>query len=281
MAALAQVGEATWWEALTRRGKSSCRAGSFGLQTKVNRCLTEGRRAFLQRLNGIESGDECERLAPQLSALADGEASGEDLAALRPHLRTCLICRARLREYRAVPTRVAALAPTAALATDGGGTLRGLVETLLGAAQHKAAALGERAHAAVELASGQKVAAVAASAAALAGGGATVDRLAERDASAGPPAAEVRKETREPAAGAPAPVVPPKAVQAPAAVRSDQPAQPAQVAPQPPSRPAPTPAAEFAPGAAPAPAPAPAPPPAPAAGGGTGAGSGPAGEFAP
>ena len=43
--------------------------------TKVNRCLAEGRRAFLERLAGIESGTECERLAPRLSALADGEAS--------------------------------------------------------------------------------------------------------------------------------------------------------------------------------------------------------------
>src|SRR3954468_21797173 len=67
--------------------------------TKVNRSLTEGRKAFFQGLAGIESGAECERLAPQLSALADGEASAEDLRALRPHLRTCLACRARLREF--------------------------------------------------------------------------------------------------------------------------------------------------------------------------------------
>ena len=44
-------------------------------------------------------------------------------------------------------------------------------DSALGAVQHKTAALGERAHAAVELAAGQKIAAVAASAAALAGGG--------------------------------------------------------------------------------------------------------------
>ncbi len=55
--------------------------------TKVNRCLTEGRRAFLSRVEGIEAGDECSRLAPQLSALADGEATAEDMKALRPHLR--------------------------------------------------------------------------------------------------------------------------------------------------------------------------------------------------
>jgi hypothetical protein len=39
--------------------------------------------------------------------------------------------------------------------------------------------VGERAHAAVELATGQKLAAVAASAAALAGGGTAVDQLSD------------------------------------------------------------------------------------------------------
>ncbi|MEA2442513.1 MAG: hypothetical protein QOH76_3937, partial [Thermoleophilaceae bacterium] len=69
---------------------------------KVNRCLTEGRRSFLRRVEGIEAGAECERLAPLLSALADGEATAKDMAALRPHLRTCLSCRAALRDAREV-----------------------------------------------------------------------------------------------------------------------------------------------------------------------------------
>src|SRR5947209_16861109 len=42
--------------------------------TKVNRCITEGRRAFLARFAGIESGEECERWAPVVSAMVDGEA---------------------------------------------------------------------------------------------------------------------------------------------------------------------------------------------------------------
>ena len=82
----------------------------------MDRCLKEGRSAFVARLAGIESGDECTRIAPVLSALADGEATAEDIAQARPHLRSCLPCRARLREYRAVPSRVAALVPPAALA---------------------------------------------------------------------------------------------------------------------------------------------------------------------
>ena len=132
--------------------------------TKVDRCLKEGRSAFLARLAGIESGDECERIAPVLSALADGEATAEDIALARPHLRSCLPCRARLREYRAVPSRVAALVPPAALAASApgdAGPVRALAESLLGALQDRAAVLGDRAHQAAELATGQKVAAVA------------------------------------------------------------------------------------------------------------------------
>jgi anti-sigma factor RsiW len=139
----------------------------------VNRCLSEGRAAFLSHVAGIERGGECDRLAPLLSALADGEAGADDLRALRPHLRTCLACRARLREYRATPSRVAALAPpaaaVAAASEPGPGALRSALESILGATQHKAAAIGERAHSIAEVVSAQKVAAVAASAAVVAG----------------------------------------------------------------------------------------------------------------
>src|SRR5207249_1642173 len=79
--------------------------------TKVNRCLSEGRRSFVERVVSIETGAECERFAPLLSALADGEARADDLARLRPHLRGCSACRARLRDYREAPACVAAVAP--------------------------------------------------------------------------------------------------------------------------------------------------------------------------
>ena len=145
----------------------------------MNRCLTEGRKAFLKRVAGVEAGGECERLAPVLSALADGEASAQQLATLRPHLRSCLTCRSRLREFRCAGAGGGALPPIALAA--GPGRLRALCESLLGAAQHKAAALGERAHTAAELATGQKVAAVAATAAAMAGGGTGVKEIAATD----------------------------------------------------------------------------------------------------
>jgi RNA polymerase sigma factor (sigma-70 family) len=278
--------------------------------TKVNRLLAEGRQAFLRRVAAIQGGGECERLAPLLSALADGEASAEQLALLRPHMRTCLACRAALREFRALPARVAALVPPAGLSADG--RVRGFVEgalanlqqkvdAALGAVQHKSAALGERAHAAVELATGQKVAAVAASAAAIAGGGTAVDHFANHGVA--PPeqqqqqqqrveATPVKEETAietspappEPLpAPAPTPAEPDPAAQQPATIQA--PPQPAPAPPPPPPDPAdeftptnPAVAATPAPVAEAAPA-APAAPTAPA--GGSGGGGDAAREFAP
>lgn len=250
--------------------------------TKVNRLLTEGRQAFLRRVAGIERGSECSRYEPLLSALADGEATPEDLAVLRPHMRTCLSCRARLREFRAAPGRVAALAPPAAMlaADGGGGPLRGMVESVVGAAQQKSAALGDKVSAAAELATGQKVAAVAAaSAAALAGGGATVDHLANHQ---GPPRPEQQAEMRpEPPKEEVAVEIAPAPVPEPVAPVAPEPAPAPAPEPAPPPPP-PDPANEFAPtGAAPATSPvavAPAPGGGPSSGGGGGGGSG---EFAP
>jgi RNA polymerase sigma factor (sigma-70 family) len=293
--------------------------------TKVNRLLTEGRRAFLHRVAAIQAGGECDRLAPLLSALADGEASAEQLALLRPHMRTCLACRAALREFRALPAKVAALVPPAGLpAANGDGRLRGFVESTLanvqerlqaafggaqqkadsalGALQHKSAALSERAHAAVELAAGQKLAAVAASAAALAGGGTAVDQFANHGV---PPPAQreqqrvdatpVKEEAAIEAAPAPIDPAPPPAPSPaepdPAAQQPAAPQPQTEPAPAPPPPPPPDPSTEFAP-SAPAAAPAPAPaapaataaPVAPASGGPAPSGGGggdAAREFAP
>lgn len=80
-------------------------------QTKVNRCLAEGRERFRQLLTRSEDGSRCAELAPLLSAYCDGEASAEDEATVREHLRACTACRATMRAYRATPAAVAALAP--------------------------------------------------------------------------------------------------------------------------------------------------------------------------
>lgn len=146
---------------------------------KVNRCLTEGRKAFLGRYADIESGAECARWAPLLSALLDGEAKAKDAQSLRGHLRSCPGCRASLRALH-----------------DGGGDLRVLFpvplvigqaaaehhdatanlvlrvyEAIVGGVHERASASVLRMQAFVEGASATKVAAVAASAAAVAGGG--------------------------------------------------------------------------------------------------------------
>ena len=80
-------------------------------QTRVNRCLAEGRERFRAMLSRSEDGSRCEEMGPLLSAFCDGEASARDAAVLREHLRACSHCRATLRAYRAAPRAAAALAP--------------------------------------------------------------------------------------------------------------------------------------------------------------------------
>ena len=237
-------------------------------KTKVNRCLSEGRQSFVDRVAGIEAGDECERLAPLVSSLADGEATEGELAALRPHLSGCLACRALLREYRRAPAQAAAVAAPAGLVAVLWARVHGLAAYIHGAAQAGAT---------------EKAVAVAASAAVLAGGGAAtitaVGRHARHRAHVHRPAAVRRLERVErrapvhlhirrlPAGQGAAPHHPLTAT------HSSKPVAPKA------SRPGAMPAdrGEFAPGPAPAPARAHAAPPHAA----TSPGAPSGGEFAP
>jgi RNA polymerase sigma factor (sigma-70 family) len=79
--------------------------------TKINRSLAEGRERFRKLLSHSEDGTRCEELRPLMSSFCDGEASTEDAATLREHLRACAGCRATLRAYRAAPRAAAALLP--------------------------------------------------------------------------------------------------------------------------------------------------------------------------
>jgi hypothetical protein len=220
--------------------------------TKVNRCLTEGRRAFLDRYGEIATGRECERWVASLSALADGEASAADAAAVRPHLRACPACRATLRDFRAGPGAVAAL--VAVPSGDSGASVLGrLWDALTGHLQERATMSALKLQAAAEAASTGKLAAAAASATALAGGGvAAVERARPTPA----PVAHVRHAPKLARAGRLTP---------PAVVARPEPAAPAVSRPaaRPPlraeSRPA-QPASEFAPEGEVAPAPASHPP---------------------
>lgn len=80
-------------------------------QTKINRCLAEGRERFRRVVASSESGGRCAEMGPLLSAFCDGEAGAEEVATVREHLRACPRCRATLRAYRAAPAAASALAP--------------------------------------------------------------------------------------------------------------------------------------------------------------------------
>jgi len=80
-------------------------------QTKINRCLAEGRERFRQLVARSEDGGRCAEMQPLLSAFCDGEAKPDEMTALREHLRACPRCRATLRAYRAAPAAAGALAP--------------------------------------------------------------------------------------------------------------------------------------------------------------------------
>ena len=149
-------------------------------RTKVNRCLYEGRRSFLERYAGIASGAECERWQPLLSRLVDGEATQEELAQLRPHLRACPACRGVVRELHRASAPLAIVLPVG-LAADAHATLEPAGHLFVKVFDTATAWLGERAAStfvraqlAVEAvsASAGKVTAVAAASAAVAGGGA-------------------------------------------------------------------------------------------------------------
>lgn len=139
--------------------------------TKVNRCITEGRRSFLDRYADIGSGAECRRWEPVLSAMVDGEAAAKDLTAVRPHLRNCPACRARVRALRESSLGLAALLPPSALASGG------LFARLHDVIAERILLSATKLQAGLEAALPGKLAVVAASAAAIAGGGVAVERV--------------------------------------------------------------------------------------------------------
>src|SRR5262249_39155473 len=59
---------ALWLKAMGNSYEEICELTGWSY-TKVNRCLAEGRKSFLARYAGIETGEECRRWAPVLSAM--------------------------------------------------------------------------------------------------------------------------------------------------------------------------------------------------------------------
>jgi RNA polymerase sigma factor (sigma-70 family) len=167
---------ALWLKAMGNSYQEICDTTGWSY-TKVNRCLAEGRKSFLARYAGIEAGDECRRWAPVLSAMADGEATAEQMLQLRPHLRNCAGCRSALRELRGSNAPLAALFPVGGVALVGGdgGLLSRLWHSLVDDLGERAAAAAFRAQSVAEAVVPGKSMAVFASVAALAGGGFAMD----------------------------------------------------------------------------------------------------------
>ena len=155
-------------------------------RTKVNRCLYEGRRAFISRYAGIESGEECKRWEALLSALVDGEATNEQLVELRPHLRQCGSCRGVVRELHRTNAPLAAVFPVAVLAgaetqfDQAGNVFIRAYEAFTTWASERSASSLVRAQIVTESAvgaAGKATAVVAATAAAASGGAIALDQM--------------------------------------------------------------------------------------------------------
>ena len=171
---------ALWLKALGHSYEQICEVTGW-TYTKVNRCLAEGRKSFLERYAGIESGQECERLAPALSAFVDGEADAAQTVALRAHLRQCLACRATVRGLHDASQPLTVVFPASALVLANGGVEHTgsffvrVYETVSLHLHERAANSLLRAQAVFDTVTAGKMAATAASAAALAGGGFAVE----------------------------------------------------------------------------------------------------------
>jgi RNA polymerase sigma factor (sigma-70 family) len=122
----AEIGEITGWT-----------------YTKINRCMAEGRKRFLQTFAEIEQGRRCEELSAALSEFADGEEANGSTEALRFHLRSCAACRAKLRAYRAIPGKVFELMPSGPILDQSiGGRPHEWIAERVGAAIDKVRELG-------------------------------------------------------------------------------------------------------------------------------------------
>ena len=171
---------ALWLKALGHSYEQICALTGWSY-TKVNRCLAEGRKSFLERYAGIESGAECARLAPVLSAFVDGEADAARTMELRAHLRRCLACKASVRGLHEAAHPLAVVLPATGMATAGAGADHAgsfffrVYEAVSLHLHERTASSVMRAQAIVDTVTAYKMAAVAASAAALAGGGVAVE----------------------------------------------------------------------------------------------------------
>ncbi|MFY9488281.1 MAG: sigma-70 family RNA polymerase sigma factor [Solirubrobacterales bacterium] len=211
---------------------------------KVKRCLADGRRAFLNRVQAIRSGTECSRIEPLLHRALDGDIDAYKDA--RPHINGCGACRATLRAYSEAPSRAAALFPlpvvTATADQPPTGQAWDVVTGIWTSVYEKAVAHATTVHQWAEVGTVKKASAVAATAAALAAGSVAVENTTDngREPSDRPTA-------ERPADTGPTPVVAPE-IEPPVASRPEQDTTPAERSePEPEAQPIEQPADLLAP----------------------------------
>ncbi|MCX6394608.1 MAG: sigma-70 family RNA polymerase sigma factor [Solirubrobacterales bacterium] len=137
--------------------------------TKVNRLVTEGNRAFQQRVAAIESGEQCREVLETLGGAPRGTRLAPDLVSA--HLGRCQACRVDAQQIRRRPATLALVLP---LLGEGISRVHSSVHAAAVWAGDRSVSAATRAQVWVEAASTGKVVAVAASAAALAGGGTAI-----------------------------------------------------------------------------------------------------------
>lgn len=152
---------------------------------KVNRCLSEGRRAFRERMDRLDSGSECRRIDGILSMVADGAAGPRAELDAQLHLAHCLGCQATLREYRSAPSRAAAMLPVGVLVPAAGEHASGAVRSFADFLATLGQSLQERvapfvANPGAEVVLVKKAALVTAVSASLIAGGAGIESAVER-----------------------------------------------------------------------------------------------------
>lgn len=86
--------------------------------TKVNRAVSEGRRAFVEHYLALEAGTLCAQTAEQVPAYLEGALRRRDQVRLQAHLQRCSGCRSVLHAERSAERSLAALLPPALPAGD-------------------------------------------------------------------------------------------------------------------------------------------------------------------
>lgn len=138
--------------------------------TKVNRAVSEGRRAFVDHYLGAEQGTVCRDASERLGAYLAGELRAREQVRVRAHLARCPACRAQLHAERDAGRALQALLPPALLAAPGHhGWLHDHLLAPTGDLLARLAPAGEHTLAA-------KLGVAAASSLAIAGGGLTIDQ---------------------------------------------------------------------------------------------------------